>query len=145
MEFLKNNFSCYNERMVAVPISFQFNIPVKDETTKETKVIHGIVSEEEVRGEREKSKKEKDWCKAGSGLRAEQKIFDKLQEQFSDHPCLLVNGFKEQDVIKVIKEKNRRIKKGIKLSDQVKICVNFYTQLIIHVGIKLLQSSKQTF
>ena len=90
--------------MVKVPVSFQFNIPVKDEATKETKVIHGIVSEEEGRGEREKTKKEKDWFKAASGLRAEEKIFDKLQEQFSDHPCLLVNGFKEQDMIKVIKE-----------------------------------------
>ena len=34
----------------------------------------------------------------------EEKIFDKLQEQFYDNPCLLVNGFKEQDMIKVIKE-----------------------------------------
>ena len=111
LEFVTTNFPCYNEQMVAVPVSFHYNI----------NFIHGIVSEEEGRGEREKSKKEKDWFKAASGLRAEEKIFDKLQEQFSDHPCLLVNGFKEQDVIKVIKEKIRRIKKGIKLSDQVKI------------------------
>ena len=128
MEFLTTNFPRYNERIVAVPVRFNYNIPVKDEATKETKVIHGIVSEEEGRGEREKSKKEKDWFKAASGLRAEEKIFDKLQEQFSDHPCLLVNGFKEQDMIKVIKEMLKDIIKGKgELSEQVKkILIKLY-------------------
>ena len=123
LEFLKTNFPCYNQQIVAVPVSFQFNIPVKDETKKKAMVIHGILSEEEGRGKREKSKKEKDWCKAAFGLRAEQKIFDKLKEQFSDHPCLLVNGFKEQDMIKVIKEKIRDFKKGKDelLSEQVRL------------------------
>ena len=123
LEFLTTNYPRYNERIVAVPVSFNYNIPVKDEATKETKVIHGIVSEEEGRGERperEKSKKENDWCKKARNLRAEQKIFDKLQEQFFDRPCLLVNGFKEDYMIKVAKEKIRKKKKG-KLSDQVKI------------------------
>ena len=120
LEFLKTNFPCYNQQIVAVPVSFQFNIPVKDETKKKAMVIHGILSEEEGRGKREKSKKEKDWCKAAFGLRAEQKIFDKLKEQFSDHPCLLVNGFKEQDMIKLIKEKIKEIKGKGKLSKQVK-------------------------
>ena len=99
--------------MVAVPVSFQFNIPVNK------KVTHGIISVEG--GEREKSKEEKNWYKAASGLRAEEKIFDKLQEQFSDHPCLLVNGFKEQDMIRVIKEKMKDIKGKGELSEQVKI------------------------
>ena len=113
LEFLTTNFPCYNEQMVAVPVSFHYNI----------NFIHGIVSEEEGRGERperEKSKKENDWCKKARNLRAEQKIFDKLQEQFSDRPCLLVNGFKEDYMIKVAKEKIPKKKKG-KLSDQVKI------------------------
>ena len=121
LEFLKTNFPDYNKGMVTVPVSFQFNIPVKDETTKETKVIQGILSKEEGRGEREKSKEEKDWYKAASGLSAEQKIFDKLQEQFSDQPCLMVNGFHENYMIKVIKEKIQQDKKRIELSDQVTI------------------------
>ena len=111
LEFVTTNFPCYNERMVKVPVSFQFNIPVKDDTTKETKVIHGIV-EEEGMGERDKSKKQKEWCKAARGLRAEEKIFDKLREQFSEQPCLLVNGFKEQSMLKIIKEKNRKRNKN---------------------------------
>ena len=121
LEFLKTNFPDYNKRMVTVPVSFQFNIPVKDEITKETKVIQGILSKEEGRGGREKSKEEKDWYKAASGLSAEQKIFDKLQEQFSDQPCLMVNGFHENYMIKVIKEKIQQDKKRIELSDQVTI------------------------
>ena len=111
LEFLTTNYSCYRERIVAVPVSFNYNIPVKDEATKETKVIHGIV-EEEGMGEREKSKKQKEWCKAARGLRAEEKIFDKLREQFSEQPCLLLNGFKEQSMLKVIKEKNRKRNKN---------------------------------
>ena len=97
--------------MVTVPVSFQFK-------TK----VHGILSK---KGERNdsinKSKEEKVWLKAASGHRAEQKIFDKLQEHFSDQPCLLVNGFCENFLIKVAKEKIPKRKTGIKLSDQVKI------------------------
>ena len=123
LEFLTTNFPCYNHQMVAVPVSFHFNIPVKDEATKETNIIQGIVSEEEGRGERherEKSKKEIAWCKAARGLRAEEKIIDKLRQQCHAMPCLLLNGFKEQNMIKVIKEKNQKNKKGrTKLSDQV--------------------------
>ena len=97
LEFLTTNYPRYNERIVAVPVSFNYNIQ-----------YHGIV-EEEGMGEREKSsKKQKEWCKAARGLRAEEKIFDKLREQFSEQPCLLLNGFKEQFMLKVIKTKNRK-------------------------------------
>ena len=126
MEFLKTNFSNYNERMVTVPVSFQFNIPVKDEIEKRTKVTHGIVSERREGGEKEKSKEEKDWYKAASGRRAEQKIFDKIQKQFSDQPCLLLNGFHEQDLIKVIREEIKGIKGKGKLSDKVRILLHSF-------------------
>ena len=107
--------------MVTVPVSFQFNIPIKDGNGKKTKV-HGILSKEGERNDSiNKSKEEKVWLKAASGHRAEQKIFDKLQEHFSDQPCLLVNGFCENFLIKVAKEKIPKRKMGIKLSDQVKI------------------------
>ena len=107
--------------MVTVPVSFQFNIPIKDGNGKKTKV-HGILSKEGERNDSiNKSKEEKVWLKAASGHRAEQKIYDKLQEQFSDQPCLLVNGFCENFLIKVAKEKIPKRKTGIKLSDQVKI------------------------
>ena len=58
--------------------------------------------------------------KAVSGYRAEQRIFDELQRQFSGQPCLLMNGFSEHDLIKVVKSKLQQEKKGIHLSDQVK-------------------------
>ena len=107
--------------MVTVPVSFQFNIPIKDGNGKKTKV-HGILSKKgEWNVNSDKSKEEKEWLKVASGNRAEQKIFDKLQEIFSDKPCLLVNGFCENFLIKVAKEKIPKRKTGIKLSDQVKI------------------------
>ena len=87
--------------------------------------------EEGVGVERQKSREEKNWYKSASGQRAEQKIFDKLQEQFSDQPCLLVNGFKEQDMIKVIKETIKETERKGKLSDQVKIFCYSMSDLIM--------------
>ena len=54
LEFVTTNFPCYNERMVKVPVSFQFNIPVKDDTTKETKVIHGIGTKQHLASEQKR-------------------------------------------------------------------------------------------
>ena len=113
-EFLKTNFPLYNERMVTIPVSFQY----KDVKT------HGIVSDDVGRKGGGKSKDERDWIKAVSGLRAEQRIFDKIQRHFSDKPCLLINGFTEHDLIKVVKSKLQKEKKGIQLSDQVKTLRN---------------------
>ena len=110
-EFLIENFPHYNERMVTIPVSFQY---------KNLKT-HGIVSDDVGRKGGEKSKDyERTWIKDASGLRAEQRIFDKIQKHFSDKPCLLVNGFTEHDLIKVVKSKLQKEKKGIQLSDQVK-------------------------
>ena len=82
--------------MVTVPVSFQYKVKT-----------HGIVHEEAKKGD-DVSKEEKDWNKAVDGLRAEQRIFDKLQRKFSDQPCLLMNGFSEQDLIKVVKSKHQK-------------------------------------
>ena len=110
-EFLKTNFPLYNERMVTIPVSFQY----KDLKT------HGIVSDDVGRKGGEKSKDESNWIKAVSGLRAEQRIFYKIQRHFSDKPCLLINGFTEHDLIKVVKSKLQQEKKGIELSEKVNI------------------------
>ena len=94
LEFLKSNFPDYNERMVTVPVSFQYKVK-----------SHGIVRDDGGRKGDDVSKEEKVWNKDVSGLKAEQRIFDELQRQFSDQPCLLMNGFSEQDLIKVVKSK----------------------------------------
>ena len=109
-EFLKTNYSHYNERMVTVPVSFQY---------KNVKT-HGIVSDDGGRKGGVKSKEEVNWKKEVSGLRAEQRIFDKIQRNFSDKPCLLINGFTEHDLLKVIKSKLQQEKKGTELSNEVK-------------------------
>ena len=104
--FLKDNFPHYNERMVTVPLSFQY----KDLG------IHGIVGDN---GGRNTGEISKNWKKTTFGLRAEQKIFDEIQRQFSDQPCFLMNGFSEQNLFKVMKSKLQQDKNGIQLSHQV--------------------------
>ena len=108
-EFLKRNFPHYNERMVTIPVSFQY----KDVKT------HGIVCDNGRRKGGEKSKEEKYWIGAVSRLRAKQRIFYEIQRQFSDKPCLLINGFSEHDLIKVVKSKLHKYENGIQLSDKV--------------------------
>ena len=104
--FLKDNFPHFNERMITVPMSFQY----KGVRT------HGIVSDD---GGRKAGETSKNWIKETSGLRAEQKIFEEIQTQFSDQPCLLMNGFSEQNLFKVMKSKLQQDKNGIQLSKQV--------------------------
>ena len=96
--------------MVTVPVSFQY----KDVKT------HGIVRDDGGRKGPEISKDEKDWNKAVSGLRAEQRLFDELQRQFSDQPCLLMNGFNENDLIKVAERNLQKKGKCDVFSDEVK-------------------------
>ena len=100
--------------MVTVPVSFQY----KDVKTQ------GIVRDDGGRKGPEISKDEKDWNKAVSGLRAEQRIFDELQRQFSDQPCLLMNGFSEHDLIKVVRDKLQKKGKCEVLTKEVKLTFN---------------------
>ena len=79
---------------------------------------HGVVDDDVGRNRRKKSKEEKDWINTVTGDRAEQKIFDQIQRKFSDKPCFLINGFKEQDLFKVVKEQLQQDMKSIKLSNE---------------------------
>ena len=116
-KFLKSNFPDYNERMVTVPVSFQY----KGEQGLET---HGIMRNKGGRKGDDVSKEEKKWNKAVSGLRAEQRIFEELQRQFSDEPCLLMNGFREHDLIKVVRDKLQKKGKCEALTKEVKLTFN---------------------
>ena len=87
--------------MVTVPVSFQYKVK-----------IHGIVKDDGGR-------KGNNWDKAVYGLRAEQRVFDKLQRQFSDQPCLLINGISELDLIKVVKSNLQKKGKCDALSNEV--------------------------
>ena len=103
------------ERMVTVPVSFQY----KDLQGVRT---HGIVSDGGGQKGKEVSKEELDWNKAVSGIRAEQRLFEEIQRRFSDQPCLLMNGFSESNLIKVVKKKLQKDEKGKcdVLSDEVR-------------------------
>ena len=98
--------------MVTVPVSFQY----KDVQGVKT---HGIVRDDGGRKGEEISKEEKEWNKRVSGIRAEQRLFDLLQRLFSDEPCLLINGFNESDLIKVVESNLQKRGKCDVLSDEV--------------------------
>ena len=112
LEFLKRNFPDYNERMVTVPVSFQY----KDVQGVKN---HGIVRDDGGRKGEEISKEELEWNKRVSGIRAEQRLFDLLQRLFLDEPCLLMNGFNESDLIKVAESNLQKRGKCDVLSDEV--------------------------
>ena len=59
------------------------------------------------------------WVTATRGKSAEEEIFNMLTTMFSDEPCLLVSGFNENDLLKVVRENLRRKGKGLKLSEKV--------------------------
>ena len=60
------------------------------------------------------------WCKDVKGDRAEQVIFDLLQKRFADEPCLLVNGLRESDLFKVVREnQEENTKHGPEVKDYV--------------------------
>ena len=79
---------------------------------------HGFVDDDVGRNRREKGKEENDWISTVIGDRAEQRIFDQIQSKFSDKPWFLINGFKEQDLFKVVKEQLQPDMQSIKLSKQ---------------------------
>ncbi len=129
LRFLKDTFPHFNEKMVTVPISFQYNLGGQHGVPNIAKKIREKMAEEEkkvqvgskhkenhsdggnIRGGKQKIKMEKteseiihNWEKAASGQEAEQRVYDMLQKRFSNEPCLLVHEFKENDLVKVIKE-----------------------------------------
>ena len=62
------------------------------------------------------------WVTATRGKTAEEEIFKMLTTMFSDEPCLLVSGFNENYLLKVVRENLRREGKGLKISEKVKTC-----------------------
>ena len=131
LSFLRKNFPHYNEKMVIVPgegfhyklPGNQHGIPSKAKEIRFLKIAdekkYSVGSKRKasptkvdyMKGGKHKKKAEKTesdfvhtWEKAASGQFAEQRVYDMLVKKFSDEPCLLVHEFKENDLVKVIKE-----------------------------------------
>ena len=68
-----------------------------------------------------------EWVTATRGKSAEEEIFKMLTTMFSDEPCLLVSGFNENDLLKVVRENLKRKGKGLKLSEKVSKILDRYT------------------
>ena len=108
---MKSTYPDYKKRLVSVPKSFQYSVKT-----------HGIPSEGRRRlqnYEGDDRKQLRAWVTATAGQSAEEKIFNMLTRKFSDKPCLLVNGFTENDLLKVVRENLKKEGKGTEMSQQV--------------------------
>ena len=108
---MKSTYPDYKKRLVSVPKCFQYSVKT-----------HGIPSEGRrmlKNYEGEYREKLHTWVKATRGKSAEEEIFTMLTTMFSDEPCLLVSGFTENILLKVVRENLRREGKGLKLSEKV--------------------------
>ena len=59
------------------------------------------------------------WVTETAGKWAEEKLFNMLTTMFSDEPCLLVSGFTEADLLKVVRESLQKEGKGSEMSEKV--------------------------
>ena len=112
---MKSTYPDYKTKLVSVPKSFQYSVKT-----------HGIPSEGRRRlqnYEGDDRKQLHTWVTATAGQSAEEKIFNMLTTMFYDEPCLLVSGFTENDLLKVVREnlKNGKEGKGSEISERVKV------------------------
>ena len=108
---MKSTYPDYKKRLVSVPKCFKYSVKT-----------HGIPSEGRnmlKNYEGEDREKLHTWVTATRGKSAEEEIFNMLTTMFSDEPCLLVSGFNENDLLKVVRENLKRGKKGLKFSEKV--------------------------
>ena len=108
-DFLVTKYPDFQRKLVSVPESFEYKVKtqgIPDRVNERLKEYNG--------DDRNIFNK---WCNHVKGDYAEQVIFDLLQKRFADEPCLLVNGLRESDLFKVVKENQ---KKNTKRSPEVK-------------------------
>ena len=108
---MKSTYPDYKKRLVSVPKCFQYSVKT-----------HGIPSEGRnmlKNYEGEDREKLHTWVTETRGKSAEEEIFNMLTTMFSDEPCLLVSGFTENNLLKVVRENLRREGKGLKLTEKV--------------------------
>ena len=108
---MKSTYPDYKTKLVSVPKSFQYSVKT-----------HGIPSEGRSmleNYEEEDRKQLHTWVTATAGKSAEEEIFNMLTTMFSDEPCLLVSGFTETDLLRVVRESLQKEGKGSEMSEKV--------------------------
>ena len=112
-DFLVAKYPDFQRKLVSVPESFEYKVKTQGipDRANERFQDYNI-------GEDKSSFNA--WCKDVKGDRAEQVIFDLLQKRFADEPCLLVNGLKESNLLKVVKENQKNnTKRSLEVKDYV--------------------------
>ena len=111
---MKRTYPDYKTRLVSVPKCFQYSVKTHGIPRQGRRLLRNYAGKD-----REKLQT---WVTATRGKTAEEEIFKMLTTMFSDEPCLLVSGFNENYLLKVVRENLRREGKGLKISEKVKTC-----------------------
>ena len=95
--FLIDNYTDFKTKLVSVPQSFQFKVKTQGIPSQAAERFENYENYED----RQKFYK---WTTDIAGDSAEQVVYDLLREKFADEPGLLVHGFNEQNLMRVVKE-----------------------------------------
>ena len=116
---MKSTYPDYKTRLVSVPKCFQYTVKTHGIPNEGRRMLRNYAGKDR--------KKLHTWVTATRGKTAEEEIFKMLTTMFSDEPCLLLSGFNENDLLKVVRENLRREGKGLKLSEKVSKILDRYT------------------
>ena len=128
---MKNSYPDYKTKLVSVPRSFQYSVKTHGIPSEGKMLLNKYKERENTEEDAEQcqriTKERKQfytWVKDTTGQWAEEKLFDKLTTMFSDEPCLLVSGFTENILLKVVRENLQKEGRGSEMSEQVNTTTN---------------------
>ena len=128
---MKSSYPDYKTKLVSVPRSFQYKVKTHGIPSEGRRLLSKYKERENTEEDAEQLQGISYWVQDTAGKWAEEKIFNKLTSMFSDEPCLLVSGFTEADLLKVVRENLQKERKGSEMSEQVSTITRlFYIALV---------------
>ena len=128
---MKSTYPDYKTKLVSVPRSFQYNVKTHGIPSEGRRLLKKYKERKNTEEDAEQLRGISYWVQDTAGKWAEEKIFNKLTSMFSDEPCLLVSGFTEADLLKVVRENLQMERKGSEMSEQVSTITRlFYIALV---------------
>ena len=128
---MKSTYPDYKTKLVSVPRSFQYSVKTHGIPGEGRRLLKKYKERENRGKDAEQLQRLSYWVQDTTGKWAEEKIFNKLTSMFSDEPCLLVSGFTEADLLKVVRENLQKERKGSEMSEQVSTITRlFYIALV---------------
>ena len=128
---MKSTYPDYKTKLVSVPRSFQYKVKTHGIPSEGRRLLKKYKERKNTEEDAEQLRGISYWVQDTAGKWAEEKIFNKLTSMFSDEPCLLVSGFTEADLLKVVRENLQKERIGSEMSEQVSTITRlFYIALV---------------